>query len=73
MNDGDEVYDETLSAGEDTDPESDDTGEDTEPDTGDDHRQRSAVDDRVGLRAEKVPQPHTRTDERKRLRRCGIH
>ena len=33
---GDEVYDETLSSGEDTDPESDDTGEDTEPDTGDD-------------------------------------
>jgi ParB family chromosome partitioning protein len=33
---GDEVYDETLSAGEDTDPESDDTGEDTELDTGDD-------------------------------------
>ena len=29
---GDEAYDETLSAGEDTDPESDDT----EPDTGDD-------------------------------------
>ena len=26
----------------------------------------------VGLPAEKVPQPHTRTDKRKRLRRCGI-
>jgi ParB family transcriptional regulator, chromosome partitioning protein len=35
---GDEVYDETLSAGEDTDPESDDddTVEDDVPDTGDD-------------------------------------
>lgn len=35
---GDEVYDETLSSGEDTDtdPESDDTGEATEPDTDDD-------------------------------------
>ncbi|WP_333890848.1 ParB/RepB/Spo0J family partition protein [Mycolicibacterium gadium] len=33
---GDEVYDETLSAGEDTEPESDDGVEDTEPDTGDD-------------------------------------
>jgi ParB family chromosome partitioning protein len=34
---GDEVYDdETLSAGEDTEPESDDTGQDTEPDTGED-------------------------------------
>ncbi len=33
---GDEVYDETLSSGEDTDPESDDTGQDAEPDNGDD-------------------------------------
>jgi ParB family chromosome partitioning protein len=32
---GEEVYDETLSAGEDTDAEADDTVEDTEPDTGD--------------------------------------
>jgi hypothetical protein len=32
---GDEVYDETLSAGEDTDAEADDTVEDTEPDSGD--------------------------------------
>ena len=32
---GDYVYDETLSAGEDIEPESDDTGQDTEPDTGD--------------------------------------
>lgn len=33
---GDEVYDETLSSDQDTDPESDDGVEDTEPDTGDD-------------------------------------
>jgi hypothetical protein len=33
---GDEVYDETLSAGEDSEPESDDTVQDAEPDTGDD-------------------------------------
>jgi ParB family chromosome partitioning protein len=32
---GDDVYDETLSAAEDTDPDSDEV-EDTEPDTGDD-------------------------------------
>jgi ParB family chromosome partitioning protein len=34
--DGDEVYDETLSGGEDTDAEADSSVEDTEPDTGDD-------------------------------------
>jgi hypothetical protein len=39
---GDEVYDETLSAGEDTEPESDDTGGDTEPDTGEDHTAMSS-------------------------------
>jgi hypothetical protein len=38
----DEVYDETLSAGEDTEPESDGTGGDTEPDTGEDHTAMSS-------------------------------